>query len=157
MRKVLFICISLTILMGCTNTNVDEPKQLEDLIEVAFIGYTYGLDVNEVIDENLSQYTENLSCEMKILEGDELYFVRSTNEDVIVNLYSVEFDGENKVFKGAMQGEFLIMCNVSDIWSNALMEIEYGDGIWEYYPHVSLKDGTLSLEAYDKIKDITKY
>ena len=54
----------------------------------------------------------------------------------------------DKIKRGMFREPFYVTCNISDIYSNVLIEVIYKDTVYDYSPYISLKDGSLFVEDF---------
>jgi hypothetical protein len=85
---------------------------------------------------------------------------KKSNSKVIVYEYQIDPDTYEEK-KGNVLYEndgrpFLIKCNVSDIYSNVMIEIHEGKDVFEFQPYLSLMDSKLDI-VDEKVKDISLY
>ncbi len=131
---------------------VDSSSQIEeenDLFGIAFLGYTAITD-ERTLSSNYLTEDKIEKLETVIHEGDEVYLILPTSEDVKVEIYAFdeldEIGGIGDILYTSDKGNpILLQCNVSDILANVIIRFERGEEVVGYSPRVSLKDGKIIL------------
>jgi hypothetical protein len=106
--------------------------------------YDYSL-VNQYFDEDV------LNSETILMAGSEKYFIFPRYKKTTFKIYLLTMNDNgdvDKTFIKETNKPFYVVCNVSDIFSNVLIEIEYNNQVYEYSPYISLKDGTLYVPDF---------
>ncbi len=146
-----------------------EPEaQLEEfvwagdtLFYLAFLGYGTADDYvaqGEAVTEAYFSYP--YQHKVYDFSGDEVYLFLPRFVDSEIYVYESVF-AEDDLVKGDLreiicwEDYFLLQCNVSDIYSNVILEMEYQGEMISFSPSISLKDG--SLQQSDYWKDVTDY
>lgn len=149
---------SLTVLQN-------EICQSGGVAGVAFIGYMSS-DSSEVDLRDKIAYSDIgkeypfLTTAMLLMtEGDELYAIVPPSEQGMVKVYpstmseSGEYmdDKSTLLFDGLPGEPVIVLCNLSDIYSNVLVTVSDGGGAIEVRPGLSGEDGRLVKEpgVYD--------
>ena len=155
MKSVLKVLIVILVieLIFLLSINIITLKKgnLQDnfLISIAYIGgleedYNYNV-ANKYVKNNI----ENIS-----LGGEEKYLIIPNNTKI--GIYKVDLDidaNETETFIKYMNEPFYLTCNVSDIFPNSRLKIEKNGKVYEYSPHISLKDGSVSVDYFVKLLD----
>lgn len=136
----------------------DEIRASGNTVGVAFLGYVDS-DSSEV-DLRDYMYQSELGSTYYFLpmswllmyEGQELYAIVPASETATVTIYAFDVfeDGEYAVDTSAPlsvsePGEpIVVMCNLSEIYSNVLISVTDGDETLEFHPMLSMEDGHLA-------------
>lgn len=153
----LFCLLSLT---GCGEKpaapSPDEaeslPFQEGQLYAAAYLGY------GEI--EDLSHYTEayldGAEPPVYYLSGGEFYLIIPRYEDTALRLYKRDADSMAVELRcvDPQCRPFIIQCNTSDIFADALVSLTYGEETVEFSPCISLENG--SVLVGERGLDITK-
>lgn len=83
--------------------------------------------------------------------GSEKYLIIPRYKDSYINVYELVINDSgsfDKIRRGMFSEPFYITCNISDIFSNVLIEMIYDGKVYNYSPYISLKDGSLFVEDF---------
>lgn len=116
---------------------------------VAFLGYSdktqeYGQYIDEYFSDNHKQSEKVYS-----VDGDENYLIIPRYPDSKTKIFEYGY-GENGFEVGEVTYEFsgnkhfTLKCNVSDLFSNVLIQAEYDGVIYNFSPRISLENGELA-------------
>lgn len=157
----IMVLLCLLALAGCgerpaSDPAVDDagpiPFQEGQLYAAAYLGY------GEVHD--LAYYTETYLSSVEppvyyVSKGD-YYLIVPRYEDMTLRLYrrDVETMETELVCEDPQCRPFMLQCNVSDIFADAVVSLTYGDDTAEFSPHISLENG--SIQVGERGADITK-
>ena len=182
MKKIISILLSFLMLFMISGCKSEAEKSLETLrqqvsgeivIQVAFMGYyqesledVYTQLENKGVFETFPFMKELTNNQMLDYEGDEVYLIVPSNVKAQINIYENDIDFETGINKkgklifSVTDGQpVLFSANISDVYSNVIVEVIESDGFtFDYIPSISLKDGTLNTRGYENtIKDISIY
>lgn len=85
------------------------------------------------------------------ISDSEKYLIIPRYADSYINVYELVMNdsgGFDKIKRGMFSEPFYVTCNISDIYSNVLIEVIYKDTVYDYSPYISLKDGSLFVEDF---------
>lgn len=152
--------LCLLSLTGCgagpAEEDVDEtagiPFQEGQLYAAAYLGY-------EEIDDlayYAETYLEGGDLPVHYLSKGDYYLVIPRYEDMTLRLYrnDMETMEPQLVYEDPACRPFILQCNVSDIFADALVSLTYGEETVEFSPHISLMDG--SVQVGEQGLDITQ-
>lgn len=128
------------------------PFQEGQLYAAAYLGY------DEIND--LAYYTETYlnSGEPPIyyISKGDYYLIIPRYEDMALRLYrrDVETMETELLCEDPQCRPFVLQCNVSDIFADAVVSLTYGDDTAEFWPYISLENG--SIQVGERGVDITK-
>lgn len=179
MKKILLMIMAVMLvfgLVGCDSDDVvietdktpaiDVVWEDDEIYAMALLGYSGAFGEGE-LDEAIDGYLELYAPELSAVDihrvdatGDENYLVipRFDGTVTISALGMPSESGEAEVGEVLDQFEaqaFVITCNVSDIYGNALISVEADGEVATFEPRISLMDGSLIVS--DDGQDITKY
>ena len=89
-----------------------------------------------------------------LVGGGDIYCIIPTKDDAKVTVKPIDYDedgGEvigNAVYSGGAE-PIILVCNVSDIMENSLVEVVSSNKTTSFSPYISLKDGTTVTTAPD--------
>ena len=148
---LLFVIITLVIylvfhfdILNSNYQNLDYDEN--DVMAIIYVGsnmdsYDYSL-VNKYFDE------EEIP-EVK-LSGEEKYLI-IPRYNMDINIYGLEMNDNGlfvRKFIDTIKGNFYLICNESDLYSNVLISFDYKNKEYEYSPYISLKDGNLVTQDF---------
>ena len=128
------------------------PFQEGQLYAAAYLGYG-GM-------EDLSYYTQTClnGAEPPVfyLSAGEYYLIIPRYADTTLRLYrsDIETGDRELVWEDPGCRPFIIQCNVSDIFADAVISLTHGEETAEFSPCISLKDG--SVQVGERGLNITK-
>ena len=128
------------------------PFENNQLYAVAYLGYG--------VKENMDYYWENYLDEKELpnyfFSGAEYYLIIPRYEDMEVRLYRNDLATMGKTLEQECEAgdPFIVQCNISDIFPDVTVELNYNGEIVEFSPYISLKDG--SVQVGERGLNITK-
>lgn len=128
------------------------PFQEGQLYAAAYLGY------QEI--EDLAYYTETYldGAEPPVyyLSDGDFYLVVPRYEDTALRLYrrDMETMETELVCEDPRCRPFILQCNVSDIFSDAVISLTHGEDTAEFSPYISLENG--SVQVGERGADITR-
>jgi len=128
------------------------PFENNQLYAVAYLGYG--------VKEYMDYYRENYLDEEEVLNyyfsGAEYYLIIPRYEDMEVRLYRNDLATMGKTLEQECENgkPFIVQCNISDIFPDVTVELNYNGETVEFSPYISLMDG--SVQVGDRGLDITK-
>lgn len=128
------------------NSNID--WQDGQFFAVAFLGY--GKEVYDYEGYIDVYFEQNEQVQQSyIVEGDENYLIIPRYPENLIKVVSQEvttdgFEIGDVLYEISGENHFAIKCNVSDIYSNVLIQTEIDGSMYEFSPFISLKDGELA-------------
>ena len=112
---------------------------------------TYAI-ANLGVNYDFSKYEEEyklLGVDKYNLEGEEYYLIVPRYEDMDITISEMTI-GENgnldvvrQVYKSDVAKSIIVKCNLSDLYSNVQIELEYDGKKTVISPYLSLKDGEM--------------
>lgn len=110
---------------------------------VAYLGYQTTGDLNYYVDRYLDS---DQMPTYRVSDGD-CYLVIPRYDGMNVSLYvnDMETLGRTPQFENQNSGPFIVQCNVSDIFPDITVRMEYGGEAVEFSPFISLRDGSLMI------------
>lgn len=153
-------------LKGESENTVDKSEistqinwQEGQILAVAFLGYsTDNINYNEYLfnyfDENEIENTKYYN-----IEGDENYLIIPRYSQLPIKIYEyiltdTGFGLGEPIYEISNQKHFAIKCNVSDLFSNIVIEVDYGNDKYQFSPRISLENG--SMIKLNAILDISE-
>lgn len=179
MKKIFLMLLCAMLVFGlaaCDSDDVavqtDETPANEvvwqdgEIYAMALLGYSGDFadgELDDEIDGYLELYVPELSAadvHWVDATGDENYLVIPRFDGLVtVNVLGMPSEsGEQTVGEVLDQFEaapFVLTCNVSDIYGNALVTVEADGEVVSFEPRISLMDGSLIVSGDGQ--DITKY
>lgn len=135
-----------------SETNYARKLSFTDDEQVLAIFYVGGIE--EAYDYSIIEkyYTKSDINDFETieLEGEERYLVvpRYNNKVTISSLTMTNDGGTATRVVKEITEPFFLNCNVSDIFSNAEINLKYNDKEYKYSPYISLKDGSVVTEEF---------
>lgn len=128
------------------------PFEEGQLFAVAYLGYQQIDDLEYYVQ----RYLDSDELETYTISEGDYYLIIPRYPDMTVSLYAADMEtSENSLcFETASCDPFIIQCNISDIFSDAILRFTYNGNTVEYSPFISLEDG--SLQTGDYGLEITK-
>lgn len=110
---------------------------------VAHLGYQQIED----LDYYVQQYLDSEDIPVHYLSSGDYYLVIPRYSGMELSLYKNDIEtSERTLFYRDPDCEtFIIQCNVSDIFSDATIQLTYQGNTVEFSPFISLKDGSLEI------------
>jgi len=132
------------------NRNI--PFEDNQLYAVAYLGYI----TIEDMDYYLENYLDEENVPLYYFSGDEFYLIIPRYEDMEVRLYRNDLATMGKTLEQECENgkPFIVQCNISDIFPDVTVELNYNGETVEFSPYISLMDG--SVQVGDRGLDITK-
>ncbi len=130
------------------------PFVKNQLYAVAYLGYTENSEVPDYSAYSV-RYLEGQTVPVHRVSGGEWYLVIPRCENMELKLYKNNIEEQTPLlmFESKVAQPFIVCCNISDIFPDALIELRSEDGTAEFSPYISLKDG--SVVVGEKGLDIT--
>lgn len=128
------------------------PFENNQLYAVAYLGYG--------VKEYMDYYRENYLDEDEVLNyyfsGAEYYLIIPRYENMEVRLYRNDLATMGKTLEQECENgkPFIVQCNISDIFPDVTVELNYNGETVEFSPYISLKDG--SVQVGERGLNITK-
>lgn len=179
MKKMFLMLLSVMLIFGLTACDSDDVASETDkapatevvwgdgeIYAMALLGYSGAFAEGE-FDEEIDGYLELYVPELSAADihrvdatGDENYLIIPRFEGLVTvsALDMPSESGEASVGEVLDQFEavpFVLTCNVSDIYGNALVTVEADGEVATFEPRISLMDGSLIVSGDGQ--DITKY
>ena len=128
------------------------PFEAGQLYAVAYLGYQTADD----LDYYAQRYLDSDQLPIHYVSDGDYYLVIPRYDGMSLSLYVNDFDTSLGTlrFRDPDCGPFVIQCNVSDIFADVTVRLEYNGDTAEFSPFISLKDGTLMVG--ERGLDLTK-
>ena len=158
MKKTPFVCavflVSALLFTGCapsadgseesTASKLDSiPFEDGQLYAVAYLGYQeiFGLDFYA------ERYLDSGQLPIHYLSSGDYYLIIPRYAGMSLSLFQNDIETWEMVlrFENPDCGPFILQCNASDIFADAVIRLTYEGESVEFSPFVSLKDGTLDI------------
>lgn len=160
-KKVLHSSVFLLyilLLSGCTlggkggssssaETNPEKwgkiPFAGNQLYAVAYLGYQQVTD----LDFYVEQYLDGDQIPTHYLSSGEYYLVIPRYTGMTLQLYQNDIETSEPIlrFEDPDGQPFLLQCNASDIFADAVIRLSYAGKETEFSPFISLKDGSIEI------------
>lgn len=173
MKKTLVFLLTLLLmltLIGCSdgpNTDMPntpdaqapEPPDLSEatkldaipfddwqLYGVAYLGYEEMEDLTFYVENYLDH--ENLP--IHYISSGEFYLIIPRYANMAMRLYRNDHESAERilVYEDAVSRPFIIQCNISDIFADAVICLTYQTETAEFSPYISLADGSVVVGEY---------
>lgn len=140
------ICCA-ALLAGCAPAGPEASKRdaipfsQDQLYAVAYLGYQQAED----LDHYAQRYLDDDALPVHYLSAGDYYLVIPRYENMALSLYWCDINAAQPalVYEDPRCGPFLLQCNASDIFSDAVVRLEYQGETAEFSPFISLKDGSI--------------
>ena len=152
----LLVCLGL--LSGCSVPSQASSKR--DAIPftegqyyaVAYLGY----QEPSGLDYYVEQYLDSAQLPVHYLSGGDYYLIIPRYSGMTLSLYRNELEPSEPIliYEDPDCRPFLLQCNVSDIFPDAVIRLTYGEETVTFSPFLSLKDG--SVDIGDQGLDLTR-
>ena len=178
-KKLLTLALVLTLilsLVSCGNGNssgeASQPSaetefpdidwQGGELCAVAYLGYYEESAIGEMTSPYTSTFHQLEGPDFGpfvMLEGYEVYLIipRYIGSTITVNEYSSMKDeaGEVVYTTADYENYLVVVCNFSDLHSNSLITVTFGENSTSFSPFLSGMDGSVVLPSDGTVKNIT--
>ena len=137
------------LLAGCS-TQSNAVSKLESvpfaegqLYAAAYLGYQ---QIND-LDFYVEQYLEDDQIPVHYLSSGDYYLIipRYSGTALELSRNDIATDQSVLIFEDPDCGPFIIQCNASDIFADAVIRLTYQDESVEFSPFISLKDGSVDI------------
>ena len=119
------------------------PCEADRLYAVAYLGY----QTPDGLDYYAERYLDSDKLPVHYVSDGDYYLVIPRYDGMSLSLYVNDFETSLSTlrFRDPDCGPFVIQCNVSDIFADVTMRLEYNGETAEFSPFISLKDGALMI------------
>ena len=119
------------------------PFSEGQLYGVAYLGYQQAED----LDYYVENYLDNGDLPTHYLSSGDYYLIIPRYDGMALSLFRGEIDLTEPIllYEDPNCQPFLLQCNVSDIFADAVIRLTYGDETVEFSPFISLKDGSVDV------------
>ena len=153
MKRAFFyfpLLLCLFLLGGCggveeVSKRDNIPFQEGQLYAAAYLGYQQIDD----LDYYLERYLDDGELPVHYLSGGDFYLVipRYDGMALALSCSDIETLQSTLIYEDPDCRPFLLQCNASDIFADAVIRLTYQDEIVEFSPFLSLKDGSVDIGA----------
>ena len=160
MKRAFFyfpLLLCLFLLGGCggveeVSKRDNIPFQEGQLYAAAYLGYQQIDD----LDYYLERYLDDGELPVHYLSGGGFYLVipRYDGMALALSRSDIETLQSTLIYEDPDCRPFLLQCNASDIFADAVIRLTYQDESVEFSPFLSLKDGSVDIGA--RGLDLTK-
>ena len=119
------------------------PFEAGQLYAAAYLGY----QTMDSLDYYIERYLDSDQLPIHYVSDGDYYLVIPRYDGMSLSLYVNDFDtslGTLRFFDPDC-GPFIVQCNVSDVFADVTIRLEYSGAAAEFSPYISLKDGSLVL------------
>ena len=135
-----FACLMYVNSEAPSENNITIVWEEDNIAAMAFLGYGEYLFA-------LGTYTADTApIPVYEIEGDEYYLLVPKDKDTQIKIYENDFNTMEKgklLFDIETASPFVLKCNVSDIFSNVVIELVSPTKTIEFSPFLSLMDGSV--------------
>ena len=119
------------------------PFEEGQLYAVAYLGY----QTADGLDYYAERYLDSDQLPIHYVSDGDYYLVIPRYDGMALSLYVNDLEKSLGTlrFRDPDSGPFVVQCNVSDIFADVTMRLEYNGETAEFSPFISLKDGTLMI------------
>ncbi len=153
MKRAFFyfpLLLCLFLLGGCggvekVSKRDNIPFQEGQLYAAAYLGYQQIDD----LDYYLERYLDDGELPVHYLSGGDFYLVipRYDGMALALSRSDIETLQSTLIYEDPDCRPFLLQCNASDIFADAVSRLTYRDESVEFSPFLSLKDGSVDIGA----------
>ena len=153
MKRAFFyfpLLLCLFLLGGCggveeVSKRDNIPFQEGQLYAAAYLGYQQIDD----LDYYLERYLDDGELPVHYLSGGDFYLVipRYDGMALALSRSDIETLQSTLIYEDPDCRPFLLQCNASDIFADAVIRLTYQDESAEFSPFLSLKDGSVDIGA----------
>ena len=143
MKKLIIAAVMLSGLLaaaGCSTEKRDAiPFEAGQLYAAAYLGFR----TMDGLDYYAQRYLDSDKLPIHYVSDGDYYLVIPRYDGMSLSLYVNDLDtslGTLRFFDPDC-GPFVIQCNVSDIFADVTVRLEYNGETAEFSPYISLKDG----------------
>ncbi len=130
-----------------TEINSRPNEEDNNLYGIAFLGYE---SVEGAITPPYAYIDDEKFKQMESVmhEGSEYYLIVPSNEDIKVEIFSLDSMGGivDCIYKSDKAVPVLLRCNLSDIRCNTLVRFSHDDTVIDYSPSLNMMDGSITIE-----------
>ena len=151
MKRAFFyfpLLLCLFLLGGCggveeVSKRDNIPFQEGQLYAAAYLGYQQIDD----LDYYLERYLDDGELPVHYLSGGDFYLVipRYDGMALALSRSDIETLQSTLIYEDPDCRPFLLQCNASDIFADAVIRLTYQDESVEFSPFLSLKDGSVDI------------
>lgn len=156
MKKAPFLCTILllfTLLTGCASSGGSEESgtgKLDDIpfedsqwYAAAYLGYQEMSD----LDVYAERYLDSSRLPIHYLSSGDYYLIIPRYAGMSLSLFQTDIETGDAVlrFEDPDCEPFVLQCNASDIFADAVIRLTYEGESVEFSPFISLKDGALDV------------
>ena len=159
MKKRFFSILLLILALCCAGcSSVEEERKIDripfdedQLYAVAYLGYGELADLNFYTET----YLDSDTLPIHYFSSGDYYLILPRYENMAVALYRNDMDTMEKslVYESKNCEPFLLQCNISDIFSDVTVCLQWQEETVEFSPYISLMDG--SVQVGERGLDIT--
>lgn len=115
------------------------------LYAAAYLGY----ETPEDLDYYADKWLDGRALPVHDLSAGEYYLIIPRYADTTVELYQCDMETQTRrlVFTDPNGDAFVLHCNISDIFPDAVIRLTYGEESVEFSPSISLVDGSVQIGA----------
>ena len=119
------------------------PFEAGQLYAVAYLGY----QTTDGLDYYAKRYLDSDKLPIHYVSDGDYYLVIPRYDGMSLSLYVNDFETSLGTlrFRDPDCRPFIIQCNVSDIFADVTVRLEYNGETAEFSPFISLKDGSLMI------------
>ena len=119
------------------------PFEAGQLYAVAYLGY----QTADGLDYYVQRYLDSDKLPVHYVSDGDYYLVIPRYDGMSLSLYVNDFETSLGTlrFRDPDCGPFVVQCNVSDIFADVTVRLEYHGETAEFSPFISLKDGSLMI------------
>lgn len=151
------VFVSLGLLTGCAAQPQASKRDSIPFTEGQFYAAVYlGYQQMEDLNYYAEQYLDSDQVPVHYLSDGDYYLVIPRYTGMKLTLYRNDLETLEPIllYEDPDCRPFLLQCNASDIFADAVVRLTYGDETAEFSPFISLKDG--SVEIGDQGLDLTR-
>ena len=151
------VFVSLGLLTGCAAQLQASKRDSIPFTEGQFYAAAYlGYQQMGDLDYYVEQYLDSDQVPIHYLSDGDYYLVIPRYTGMKLTLYRSDLETLEPIllYEDPDCRPFLLQCNASDIFADAVVRLTYGDETIEFSPFISLKDG--SVDIGDQGLDLTR-
>lgn len=152
----LLVCLSLSF-SGCASSPQVSKQEAIPFSEGQFYAAAYlGYQQIDDLEYYTQRYLDSDQLPIHYLSGGDYYLVipRYSNMGLTICRRDLETAEDIMLYEDPDCRPFIIQCNASDIFADAVIRLSSEEKTVEFSPFISLKDG--SIEVGDQGLDLTK-
>lgn len=122
------------------------PFDAGQLYGVAYLGY----EKIEGLTFYVENYLDHENLPIHYISNGEFYLVIPRYADMAMRLYRNDMETAERIllYEEAVSRPFIIQCNISDIFADAVICLTYQTETVEFSPYISLEDGNVEAGEY---------